>query len=30
MITSDNPKNITEDFEKANAVIKQIIEGERD
>ena len=27
MITSDNPKAITEDFEKANAVIKQIIDS---
>ena len=30
MITSDNPKAITEDFEKANAVIKQIIEESKD
>ena len=27
MLTSDNPKAITEDFEKANAVIKQILES---
>ena len=30
MITSDNPKAVTEDFEKANAVIKQIIEESKD
>ena len=27
MITSETPKNLSEDYEKANAVIKQIIDG---
>ena len=28
MITSETPKNLSEDYEKANAVIKQIIDGQ--